>query len=105
MGRVIRCAPGASTALGLEVHRQNAHAAGGIRWPMTAASGVVAIERAKRDLRGDERAEAPLGLGTLDIRSSVPCPFQVRDAYAASSADGAKTRRRAAARRHSLTRR
>ena len=37
----------------------NAHAAGGrIRWRMTAASGVVAIERAKRDLTGDERAEA-----------------------------------------------
>jgi hypothetical protein len=123
MGRVIRCAPGASTALGLEVHRQDAHAAGRIRWRMTAASGVVAIERAKRDLIGDERAEVPErllrarsrwwsaacstgALGTLDVGSSVLCPFlKAHDAYAASAADDANTRRRAAACRHSLTRR
>ena len=37
MGRGIQCAVGTSTALGLEVHRQNSHAAGRIRWRMTTA--------------------------------------------------------------------
>ena len=76
MGRVIRCAPGASTPLGLEVDRQKTDPAGRIRWRMTAASGGVALERAKRDLIGDERAEVPERL-LMRARSrwwSAACP-------------------------------